>query len=143
MSDDTVVLTPEEKREQPAFLKWWEGSANWTGSPCAVAFAGWMASAHGLRVAHAEASLKIEQQALELAALARDLDVQRERSRGLERELAEARTKAEFWERDSMNAHTSANRLGDQRDDARRENAELRYVAALGAYARAALAGKS
>jgi hypothetical protein len=25
-----------------------------------------------------------------------------------------------FWERDSMNAHAGANRLGDQRDDARR-----------------------
>lgn len=40
--------------------------------------------------------------------------------RSLEQRLSETQTKAEFWERDSMNAHTGANRLGDQRDNAHR-----------------------
>lgn len=34
-----------------------------------------------------------------------------------------------FWERDSMNAHKDANRMGDERDDARRERDLLRAVA--------------
>ena len=75
MSDDAVVLTPEEKREQPAFLKWWEGSANWTGSPCAVAFAGWMAA-------------KAEEHAGTKAVY--------ERAHMLERELAEAVEQRDF-----------------------------------------------
>lgn len=31
--------------EREAFLRWWEGQANWTGSPCAVAYQGWLARA--------------------------------------------------------------------------------------------------
>lgn len=31
--------------ERDAFLRWWEGQANWTGSPCAVAYQGWLARA--------------------------------------------------------------------------------------------------
>ena len=31
--------------ERAAFLRWWEGEAAWTGSPCAVAYAGWLARA--------------------------------------------------------------------------------------------------
>jgi hypothetical protein len=34
--------TPEERA---AFLKWWEGQAHWSGSPCAVAYQGWLARA--------------------------------------------------------------------------------------------------
>jgi hypothetical protein len=34
--------TPEERA---AFLKWWEGQAHWSGSPCAVAYLGWLARA--------------------------------------------------------------------------------------------------
>lgn len=34
--------------------------------------------------------------------------------------LTWAREKAEYWERDSMNAHKEALRLGDERDEARK-----------------------
>lgn len=38
----TGVDTPKERA---AFLRWWEGSGKWSGSPCAVAYAGWLARA--------------------------------------------------------------------------------------------------
>lgn len=39
------ALSGSADAERDAFLRWWEGQANWTGSPCAVAYQGWLARA--------------------------------------------------------------------------------------------------
>lgn len=39
--------------EREAFLRWWDGQANWTGSPCAVAYQGWIARAETARAENA------------------------------------------------------------------------------------------
>jgi hypothetical protein len=49
------ALSDTTDAERDAFLKWWEGQAKWTGSPCAVAYQGWLARAEKAKRELAEA----------------------------------------------------------------------------------------